>query len=161
MIKSKFMAVGTMLLLLGQAHGATEVEVVNERMEEGKKQAYTVKALFQGSKSRYTFHFDEEDAETDSGSYLLSLDGGETAYYIDASDNSCNQWSNEKLVQTLSGFLLKTTDKFNVNTADVEVHKVFEKDVADMHDLPVKHIRINISFTASYKYMFFKDKYKN
>ena len=125
-----------------------------------RSRPFTIKAVYQGSKSRYTFHSEEEEAEIGSGSYLLSLDGGETVYFIDGNDNSCRQWSNEKLVQSLSGFLLATTDKFNVESTNVEVHKVFEKNVADMHGLPVKHIQINISFTASYKYMLFKDKYE-
>ncbi len=157
MRKTELLVTGLILSLLGLAHAATEVEIITERIADGEKQAYTINAVFQGKKSRYSFH-PQNDADSDSGTYLLSLDGEETAYFLDTNENSCYHWNNEELAQSLSSFLLKTTDRFKVKTTDGEIVKVFEKDVESIHGLPAKHIRINIRFTTSYKYMFFKDK---
>jgi hypothetical protein len=159
MNKASLMTAGLILMHLGQAHGATEVEMVSERTVDGEKQSYFVKALFQGEQSRYTL-YGPEDPESGSGAYLLSLDGGETAYYIDTSENTCHHWTNEELVKTLSSFLLKTTKKYNVKTSGGEMHKVFEKDTADIHGLPAKQIRINMSFITGYKYLFFNDRFE-
>jgi hypothetical protein len=159
MNKASLITAGLILMHLGQAHGATEIELASERTVDGEKQSYFVNGLFQGEKSRYTI-YGPEDPESGSGAYLLSLDGGESAYYIDTSENTCHHWSNAELVETLSGFMLKTTDKYNVKTSGGEIHKVFEKDAADIHGLPAKQIRINMSFVASYKYLFFNDRFE-
>ena len=99
------------------AHSTTEVELVNERTVDGDKQTYIVNVLYQNDNSRYTFH-DPENSEEGAGIYLLSDDGGETAYYIDSNDNSCHHWSNAEFTKTLSEFLLQTRGKFNVEGAN-------------------------------------------
>lgn len=144
---------------LGEAYGATQVELVNERTVDGEKHVYTVKALYQNAKSRYTFH-EQDNAEVGEGSYLLSLDGGKTVYFIDKNENTCHQWSNEEFVKTLSQFLLKTTGRFNVKSSDLEISKVFEKPADPIHGLQTKHIRIKFHYTASYRYLLFKGRYR-
>lgn len=156
MKKRHSIAVCLMMLLASRAYSATEVEFINERTVDGEKQSYIINAIFQGLKSRYTFHNPEESGAGGQG-YLLSLDGGETAYFIDADENTCRQWRNDELAETLSDFLLETSDKFNIKTRDGEFNKVFEKEAADIHGQAVKHIRLQLNFTGSYKYLLFKD----
>ena len=52
-------------------------------------------------------------------------------------------------------YLLKTTNRFNINMTNPVVTKVFEKKVGDINGLPAKHVRMNAKFTASYNFLFF------
>jgi len=159
MYKPGFIVVSLILSYMGLAFGATEVELVNERIADGKKKAYTIKALFLGQKSRYTF-YTEEDAKIGNGTYMLSLDGGGTVYYIDRNSNTCYHGSSEEVLEISSNFMLKTTDKFKLKIQEGEIRKVLEEDAGAIHGLPTKHTLITIGFTASYKYMLFNNKYK-
>lgn len=159
MNKITYGVITLLVFYLGQAYGATEVELVNERTVDGEKQMYTVNALYQEDKSRYTFH-DQDGNGVAEGSYLLSLDGGKTAYYIDTKENTCHQWNNEELVETLSQFLLKTAGRFNIKASDLEISKLFEKPADTIHGFETKHIRIKLRYTASYRYLLFRGRYQ-
>lgn len=159
MSKINYLAIALLLFSIGQAHGATEVELVNERTLDGEKQMFTIKALYDGRKSRYTFHR-PDDKKVGNGSYLFSLDSGKTYHYIDTNENICRQWDSEELANTLSQFLLKTTDKYNVKASDLEIKIILVEPADAMHGLETRHIRIKINYTASYKYLLFKGHYR-
>ena len=158
MIKIPTLFLPVFLLQASLVHSATKVELVNERTVDGDKQTYLVNALYQNENSRYTFH-DPDDGEKGAGVYLLSDDGGKTAYYIDSNENSCHHWSNAEFTKTLSGFLLQTKDKFNIEGTNLVIEKQLEEPAETMHGLSNRHFRYVLSFDANYKYGFFKDKY--
>lgn len=137
-------------------HSATEIEVINERKLKDEKHTYTIRAIFEGNKSRYTFHTTESDNIEDL-SYLISLDGGKSVHFINNEDDRCHQWTNQEFVQMLGAFLLKTTDNFNVTVSDPIIKKEFERQVKNMHGLPTTRTRLNINFTTSYKFLFLND----
>lgn len=141
---------------MSSAQAGIEIELLNERTVKEKKHDFTVKILLEGKKARYTFHTDYS-SDVVSGSYLLSLDGGKSAYFVDAQEDTCHKWSNQEFIQMIGKYLFKITGRFNVKVSEPEFSKIFEKDAEKIHDLPVKHIRIKAGFTVSYKFIFFKD----
>lgn len=146
------------LFQVTQVQATTEIEMVNERTVDGEKQSYIVNALYQDQNSRYTLS-DPDDSNTAAGIYLLSTDGGKTAYFIDSNTNSCHQWTNEKFTETLSSFLFQSKDKFNVKTSDLEIEKLLEEPSDTIHGLPTTHIRYALSLNAGYKYTLLKGQY--
>ncbi len=146
------------LVLLSPAQAATEVELINERTVDGETHSYIINSVYQGNNSRFTLH-DPDDSTTGAGVYVLSNDGGKTAFYIDTNDNNCHRWTNEEFTQNLSTFLLESKRKFNVKVSDLNVDKLLEEPSESMLDLPTTHVRYALSFNASYKYMFFKGQY--
>lgn len=144
---------------MGLAHSATEIEIANERTIKGKKHIYTIIGIFQGTNSRYTFHTDDSSGIS-SGTYLISHDGGKSAYFVNTEDNTCHQWTNQEFVEMLGEFLLKTTNKFNVKVTEPVIIKELEQQGDEFLGLPTTHIRIKVNFTTSYKFLFFDDTLK-
>ena len=147
-----------LLVQLSQVQSATEIEMINERTVDGEKQTYIVNALYKDQNSRYTLS-DPDDSKKGAGVYLLSDDGGKTAYFIDTNANSCHRWSNEEFTETLSRFLLQSKDRFNVKASDLEIEKLLEEPAEKIHGLPTTHIRYAMSLNASYKYTLLKGQY--
>jgi len=143
---------------VAQARAATELEMVNKRTVDGETQTYLINALYQNGSSRYTLH-DPENDETGVGIYLLSIDGGKTAHYIDTNENICHRWTNAEFSENLGAFLLQSTDKFNVKTSDLELIKLSEEPAEPIHGFQTTHYRYALNFNASYKYMLFKGEY--
>jgi len=147
-----------LFIQITQARAATELEIVNERTVDGETQTYLINALYQNGSSRYTLH-DPENDKTGTGIYLLSVDGGKTAHYIDTNENICHRWTNAEFSENLGAFMLQSTDKFNVKTSDLALIKLLEEPAEPIHGFPTTHFRYALSFNASYKYMLFKGKY--
>ena len=154
----KFLTVFLAISLVSESYGAIEIETTTERTIDGDKQTYIVHTLLQGLNSRLTFQ-SPNDADAAKGKYLLSLDGGKTAHYVDTIENTCHQLSTSELGQALGDFMLKTSDRFKIKISDPLLQKVFEKTAEPILGYKVNHIRMELKFNASYKYLLFKDNY--
>ena len=153
--KSSCILAATILYAVA-VQAAVEVEVFNERIIDDKSYTYSIKILYEGKKSRYTF-YTGDDAKIAHGSYLISLDAGESAYFIDSEENTCHKWTNQELVKILGSYLLKTTQRFNVKVSAPKITRVSEEDSPSLHGLPIKHIRIKADLVVSYKFLLFDD----
>jgi hypothetical protein len=147
-----------LLLQIFPVQAATEVELVNERTVDGQTSSFIINGLYQNDHSRFTMH-DPDVSATGAGIYVLSNDGGKTAFYVDTNENICHRWTHEEFTQTLSAFLLESSGKFNVNVSDLKFVKLLEEPSESMHGLPTTLARYTLSFNASYKYAFFKGRY--
>ena len=155
-------AVASLLLIVPGLHtpvqAATEIEWHTERSVDGDVTIMITHGIHQGDRMIYTFR-SPDDTEEGEGNFFVSTDGGDTIHYIDDKDGSCLLVQQSELSRTLSQYLLKSSDRFNISASDLHIEQVEDMPAEALHGFDTQHKRYQVDFNVGYKYMLFKGTY--
>jgi hypothetical protein len=115
----------------------------------------TVKAWVAGDRAKVLFT-DSENPMTKSGMYMITVDGGKTAYMVNPEDKQYFEWD----IGSLAGMAGGMMKMMNLKITDPRVVKLKEEAGDTIAGLPTVHYTYQITYGQSMKFMMIKKNSK-
>ncbi len=115
----------------------------------------TVRAWVAGDKAKVEFT-DSENPMAKTGMYMITVDGGKTAYMVNPEDKQYFEWDIDSLAGMAGGMMKMMNLKFT----DPKVVKLDEKPGEAIAGLPTVHYTYQITYGQSMKFMMIKKNSK-
>jgi len=106
-----------------------------------------VRAWVDGKHARMEF-IESELPELETGTYLVSTDGGETSYLIDPRSKTYERWEINNMVANMADLMRSMRSEMKVRFEEPKIEKLVEEAGPAMNGMPTKHFRYRTSYKA-------------
>jgi Domain of unknown function (DUF4412) len=106
-----------------------------------------VQAWIEGQRARMDF-IESALPQLESGTYLVSSDGGDTAFYIDPRSKTFERWDISNMIANMADVMRAMRSQMKVRFDEPKVEKLLEENGPRMHGMPTRHYRYRTSYTA-------------
>ncbi len=145
------------MLAAGLAQAGTSYKAVTTVEEGGKsaREVSAVEAVFDGARARMTFtQSDRPGAE--SGSYLLTRDGGQTVYMVNPAEKQYMEWDMGQVAGMAGSAVAAMGGLVNMTVTDHEVKKTLDEKGPELLGLPTRHLTFVTRYTMQMSVFGFK-----
>jgi hypothetical protein len=106
-----------------------------------------VQAWVDGQHARMDF-IESALPQLGSGTYLVSSDGGDTAYYVDPRSKTYERWEIANMIQNMADVMRAMRSQMKVHFEEPKVEKLLDEPGPRMHGFPTRHYRFRTSYTS-------------
>jgi len=107
-----------------------------------------VKAWVDGKQARVDFLYSELP-QLETGTYLVTSDGGDTAYLIDPRSRTFQRWDISSMIANMADMMRSMRSQMKVRFDEPKVEKLLEEPGPEIDGLPTRHFRYRTSYKAS------------
>jgi hypothetical protein len=108
---------------------------------------FRVRGWVSGNRARMEF-LQSQLPEIQSGTYLISNDGGETVYLVKPSQRTSELWDVNGMVSNMADMMRTFRTEMKVRFEEPKVEKLLEENGPVMHGMSTKHFRFRTSYKA-------------
>jgi hypothetical protein len=106
-----------------------------------------VQAWVDGQRARMDF-IESALPQLQSGTYLVSSDGGDTAFYIDPRSKTFERWEITNMIANMADVMRALRSQMKVRFEEPKVEKLLEEAGPRMHGMRTRHYRYRTSYTT-------------
>jgi hypothetical protein len=106
-----------------------------------------VQAWVNGKRARMDF-IQSELPQLESGTYLISSDGGDTAYYVDPRSKTYERWDINNMIANMADVMRAMRSQMKVHFEEPKVQKLLEEAGPRMQGMPTRHYRYRTSYKS-------------
>jgi hypothetical protein len=149
MTKRIALAVAVMLVLAAPSFAGVvySAKTTGEGAKGAEMQSSTVRAWVSEGNAKVLFEA-SENPMTESGSYLITRDGGQTIYLVNPEDKTFAKWDLEAMMQLASGAMKMV----NLKITDPKVEKLGESLGEPIIGVPTTHYKFRTSYGMQMKF---------
>jgi hypothetical protein len=149
MTKRIALAVAVMLMLAAPSFAGVvySAKTTGEGAKGAEMQSSTVRAWVSEGNAKVLFEA-SENPMTESGSYLITRDGGQTIYLVNPEDKTFAKWDLEAMMQLASGAMKMV----NLKITDPKVEKLGESLGEPIIGVPTTHYKFRTSYGMQMKF---------
>ncbi len=141
-----------LLLLLAATHGFAGITYTAEtRTILGSKDSngdFRVQGWVSGNRARMEF-LQSSLPQLESGTYLVSSDGGETVYLVNPRAKTYELWDVSGMISNMADMMRSLRGEMRVRFEEPKVEKLLEEEGPKIQNLPTRHYRFRTSYKAS------------
>ncbi|HET9697695.1 MAG TPA: DUF4412 domain-containing protein [Terriglobales bacterium] len=109
---------------------------------------FRVRGWVSGSHARMEF-LKSELPEIQTGTYLVSSDGGDTVYLVNPAEKTFTRWDVNGMVHNMADMMRTFRGQMKVRFEEPKVEKLLEEAGPEMQGLPTRHFRYRTSYKAT------------
>ena len=106
-----------------------------------------VKAWVDGKQARMDF-VESELPQLESGTYLVTSDGGDTAYLVDPRSHTYQRWDINSMIGNMADLMRALRSQMKARFEQPRVEKLLEEAGPLMDGMPTRHYRYRTSYKA-------------
>ena len=85
----------------------------------------------------------------ESGSFMVTSDGGDTVYLVSPKDKTYERWDMNSMVSGMADLMRSMRGEMRVKFEEPKVEKLLEENGPKMQGMPTRHFRYRTSYKAS------------
>lgn len=114
--------------------------------EGSQSQTMEVEAWVDGAKAKIEFS-ESNNPMTPQGTYLLTLDGGETLFLVNPEEKTYTKWDLDALVQSVGAAMDSMKGVVSFDISDPKVEKLLDEDGGTLLGMPTRHTRFRTTYS--------------
>lgn len=141
-----------LFLLLAVTHGFAGMTYIAEtRTILGSNDSngdFRVQGWVSGNRARMEF-LQSALPQLETGTYLVSNDGGNTVYFVNPKDKTFELWDISGMISNMADMMRSMRGEMRVRFEEPKVEKLLEEEGPKIQNLPTRHYRFRTSYKAT------------
>src|SRR6185369_10831412 len=140
-----FVILGAVPCWAGLTYTAVTRTILGSKNQSGD---FRVQGWVSGNHARMEF-LKSELPDLQSGTYLISSDGGDTVYLVNPAEKTFTRWDVSGMIQNMANMMRTFRGEMMVRFEEPKVEKLLDEKGPSMQGLPTRHFRYRTSYKAS------------
>jgi hypothetical protein len=140
-----FVLLATMPSWAGITYTAVTRTILGSKNQSGD---FRVQGWVSGNRARMQF-LQSELPQIQTGTYLVSSDGGDTVYLVNPAEKTFTRWDVNGMVHNMADMMRTFRGEMMVRFEEPKVEKLLDEKGPSMQGLPTRHFRYRTSYKAS------------
>lgn len=109
---------------------------------------FRVQGWVSGNRARMEF-LQSALPQLESGTYLVSSDGGNTVYFVNPKEKTFELWDISGMISNMADMMRSMRGEMRVRFEEPKVEKLLEEEGPKIQNLPTRHYRFRTSYKAT------------
>ncbi len=109
---------------------------------------FRVQGWVSGKRARMEF-LQSELPELETGTYLVSADGGNTVYLVNPKNKTFERWDTDAMISNMADLMRSMRGEMRVRFEEPKVEKLLDEVGPQMEGMPTRHYRFRTSYKAT------------